>query len=749
MTFPPAGRKFQKITPTQKQFSLNCGASRKQIPISKRPFLRAFAVFAAATAFAAVSREAAWAVDETPLWSLQAVAKPALPAVRQKDWPAARADHFILAELKKNGLVPNADADAPTMLRRLSFDLIGLPPSLAEIAAFETKWKQSPRDAIAHAADRLLASPEFGARWGRHWLDVARYAESSGNSRNMAYVLAWRYRNWVVDAFNRNTPFDKFIRQQIAGDLLALAKPEERDENLLGTGFLTVGVKSLNEGNVVQYELNIADDQIDATTRAFLGLTVSCARCHEHKFDPIPTRDYYALAGIFRSTAHCTGVETNVRNEEAEGMAIGPDGMKRIAAVKAHAKQLADMTKEYTDVAAKRNTMRDELVKAGIQPDKAKPAEMPPAVAEKLSTLVTLDKSVEDYKSRLKEMKEKAPVPPPFGMAVQDKPAPADSPLYYKGDAKKPQGAVPRGGLSTLAVAFRAIPPGESGRRELADWIASAENPLTGRVIVNRVWQHLFGRGIVETPDDFGDMGARPTHPTLLDDLAFRFVREGWNVKALIRELVLSRAYRMSSQSSTAGTQKDPANKLLWRMNRKPLEAEPLRDALLELGGTLDRSPLIGSKVATLGEPISPQGRELGTKGFFDGELPDEPTRRSIYLPLLRAQGNPAMQCFDAADPNLVVGQRRSTIVPSQALFLMNSELALKQAQGLAARVLAEPGTADARIVKAWRMCFTRKPSAGEVKILQKTIAATPDEPAAWARICQTLMMTAEFRILE
>ena len=734
---------------TQKQFSLNRGASRKQFPISKRPLLRTFAVFAAAAAFAAVSREAAWAVDETPLWSLQAVAQPALPVVWQKDWPAARADHFILAELKKNGLAPNADADAPTMLRRLSFDLIGLPPSLAEIAAFETEWNRSPRDAIAHAADRLLASPEFGARWGRHWLDVARYAESSGNSRNMAYVLAWRYRNWVVDAFNRNTPFDKFIRQQIAGDLLPVAKPEERDENLLGTGFLTVGVKPLNEANVVQYELNIADDQIDATTRAFLGLTVSCARCHDHKFDPIPTRDYYALAGIFRSTAHRTGVETNVRNEEAEGMAIGPDGMKRIAAVKAHAKQLADMTKEYTDVAAKRNTIHDELVKAGILPAKAKPAEMPPAVAEKLSTLVTLDKRVADYQSRLKEMRGKAPVPPPFGMAVQDKPAPADSPLYDKGEAKKPLGAVPRGGVGALAVAFGAIPPGASGRRELADWIASAENPLTGRVIVNRVWQHLFGRGIVETPDDFGDMGARPTHPALLDDLAFRFVREGWNVKALIRELVLSRAYRMSSQSSTAGTQKDPANKLLWRMNRKPLEAEPLRDALLELGGTLDRSPLIGSKVATLGDAISPQSRELGSKGFFDGELPDEPTRRSIYLPLLRGQGNAAMQCFDTADSNLVVGQRRATIVPSQALFLMNSELALKQAQGLAARVLAEPGTVDARIVKAWRMCFTRQPSAGEVKILKKTIAATPDEPAAWARICQTLMMTAEFRILE
>ena len=694
--------------------------------------------------FAAAHAEKA----DPPLWSLQPVVNPPLPAVKKADWPVARSDHFILAELEKNGLAPNADADAPTMLRRLSFDLNGLPPSHAEIADFEMEWKQSPPDAITHAADRLLASPEFGARWGRHWLDVARYAESSGNSRNMAYVLAWRYRNWVVDAFNRNTPFDKFIRQQIAGDLLPAAKPEEHDENLLGTGFLTVGVKSLGEQDLVQYELNIADDQIDATCRAFLGLTVSCARCHDHKFDPIPTRDYYALAGIFRSTANCTGVETNNRKEEADGMALGPDGMKRIADVKAHEKQLADVTKEYTDTANKRKTMRDEFTKAGIEPTKAKPAELPPAMAEKLTTLVTLDKSVEDYKSRLKEMKEKAPVPPPLGMAVQDKPKPVDSPLYYKGDVKKPQAAVPRGGISALAVAFRAIPPGESGRLELADWIATPENPLTGRVAVNRVWQHLFGRGIVETPDDFGDMGARPTHPALLDDLASRFVHEGWNVKGLIRELVTSRAYRMSSQSSVLGAQKDPTNALLWRMNRKPLEAEPLRDALLELGGTLDRAQLIGSQVATRSEPITPQGRELGRRGLFD-EVPDEPTRRSIYLPVLRAQANPAMQCFDVADPNLVTGQRRATIVPAQALFLMNSEMALKQAQGLAARVLAEAGTPDARIVKAWRMCLTREPSTTEAKLLHETIAATPDDAAAWTRVCQTLMMTGEFRILE
>ncbi len=709
--------------------------------------LRQFAVAAVAITSAACAEEAA------PLWSLRTVANPPLPAVQQADWPLARADHFILAELEKNGLHPSADADAFTLLRRLSFDLVGLPPSLVEIAEFEKAWTRDPQAAIAGAADRLLASPDFGVRWGRHWLDVARYAESSGNTRNMAYVLAWRYRNWVVDALNRNTPFDKFIRQQLAGDLLPTAAAEERDENALGTGFLTVGVKSLGEQDLAQYELNTADDQIDATTRAFLGLTVSCARCHDHKFDPIPTRDYYAMVGIFRSTANLSGVETNSRKEEAEGMALGGNGKDYAAALKAHDEHLAGMTKEYVEAATRRNTMRDGLVKAGIEPAKAtvQIATMPPETAEKLATLSNLDKSVEEWKTRLKTMKEKAPPRPTYGMATQDKAKPTDSPRYYKGDVKKPQETVPRGPLSAITLPFGEIPSGESGRRQLADWIASPGNPLTGRVIVNRVWQHLFGRGLVETPDDFGEMGERPSHPALLDHLAFRFVREGWDLKALIRELVLSRTYRQASLVATGSPalQKDPANKLLWHMSRKPLEAEALRDALLDLGGTLDHTPLIGSQVATLAEPVKPQGRELGRKGFLDN-IADEPTRRSIYLPVLRAAANPAMQCFDVADPNLVTGQRRATIVPAQALFLMNSELVMKQAQGLAARVLAERGdTLDARIVKLWRMCFTRTPSASEAQALRELLAPAPDSPAAWAQVCQTLMMTGEFRILE
>jgi hypothetical protein len=599
--------------------------------------------------------------------------------------------------------------------------------------------------------DKLLGSADFGVRWARHWLDVARYAESSGNTRNMAYPLAWHYRNWVVRAFNENVPFDHFIRMQIAGDLLPAANARERDDNLLATGFLNVGVKTLGEQDLTQYELNVADDQIDATCRAFLGLTANCARCHDHKFDPIPTRDYYALAGIFRSTQNLSGVETNNRMEEAEGMPLGPDGRARMEAVKQHAKQLDEMQKQYVEVAKQRTAMKDELEKAGIKAAKARGADvMPPEVTEKITAYTALEKSVTDWQAKLKTMQQSAPAPPSTGMAVQEKAKPADSPLYDKGEVKKPLAAVPRGTLSAVPVKLAAIGVHESGRRQLADWIASAENPLTSRVIVNRVWQHLFGAGLVATPDDFGRMGAKPTHPELLDDLAMRFARGGWNLKALVRELACSRAYRMSSTNAEGGLRKaegiDPANALLWHMNRKPLEAEPLRDAMLLLGGNLDRSPLEGSQIATLSSPVKPQGRELGRNGFLNN-VSDDAQHRSVYLPAVRGATTAVMQCFDCADPNLVTGARRPTIVPTQSLFLMNSDFAMAQARGFAKRVMnAGGGSEEERITAAWRMTFARTPSPTEVAALRTELDSGAGTEDAWARILQTLMMTGEFR---
>ena len=687
------------------------------------------------------------AADGAPLWSLQPFKLQPLPAVRQIDWPAGRADFFLLQRLEEKVLSPNRDADRATLLRRVTFDLIGLPPLPDEMAAFEA---DAAPDAYARVVDRLLASPEFGVRWGRHWLDVARYAETSGNVRNMSYPLAWRYRNWVIRAFNANTPFDHFVRQQMAGDLLPHADGAERDENLLGTGFLAVGVKTLGEQNLEQYELNVADDQLDATTRAFLGLSAGCARCHDHKFDPISTREYYALAGIFRSTRLLSGVETNNRTEEAAAMPLGPRGAERLAAVALHEKELESMIKSYTDDARKLKAMRDDLTGAGFLPVKASAS--PPVtkeIAQKMSAYGALEKTVGEWQIKVKAKQQSGPVPPPLGMAVLDKTSPINSALYESGEVKKPLATVPRGTLSCVSTRLASIAPQESGRRQLADWIASPDNPLTARVIVNRVWQHLFGAGLVATPDDFGRMGARPTHPELLDDLATRFVRDGWNVKGLIRELVATRAYRMSSAPGNATMeQHDPTNALLHRMSRRPLEAEPLRDAMLALGDRLERGPLEGSPVATLSQQVKSQGREIGRNGFMN-MVPEDQTHRSIYLPVVRGALTPALQSFDCADPNLVVGARTPAIVPTQSLFLMNSDFVMEQSRHLAARILATPAlTSEERIVRLWRLVFTRMPEQAEVAALRAQLAGQPESRETWAHLCQVLMMTGEFRLL-
>ncbi len=669
-----------------------------------------------------------------PLWSLQPFALQPLPVVNQQNWPRARVDHFILARLEKVNLTPNGDADALTLLRRVYFDLIGLPPPLEEIESFEMSK-------FSTVVDKLLASPEFGTRWGRHWLDVARYAETSGNTRNMAYVLAWRYRNYVVRALNRDTPFDEFIREQIAGDLLPPANDSvRRDDQLLATGFLNIGVKSLGEQDQMLYDMNVADDQIDATCHAFLALSANCARCHDHKFDPIPTTDYHALAGIFRSTQNLSGVETNNVKKEAEAMPLGKDGVQRMTAVKQHEKDIADMQKDYLEVAKKRSTVREELIKAGIDPTK-KPVAMPKEMAEKMNTLGVLEQDVTAWQKKLAEKQKSAPMPPPLGMSVRDGETPIDCPVFDKGEIKKPLAPVKRGALSAIPVKLATIGPKESGRRQLADWIASPQNPLTARVIVNRVWLHVFGRGLVESPDDFGKMGMKPSHPELLDDLAARFVKDGWSIKSLIRELVMSRSYQMSS--ATAAQSSDPANILLGRANRKRLEAEPLRDAILYLGGTLDHTPREGSPVADQAQAITPAGREVGRKHFLN-DLKDDTTHRSIYLPIVRGAQLSMMQCFNAADPGLVIGNRSASITPVQSLLLMNSDQVMTQAQNFSKRLL---GTIlDVRITRVWKMACCRLPTTQELEALRGFISAAGDTDEGWTQLCHAVLQSGEFQ---
>ena len=691
-------------------------------------------------------------------WSFKPFSKQALPQVRDARWPRGRVDRFVLSALEARGLAPNPEADAATLLRRAFFDLTGLPPRPEEIEAFvhapdreadgDGETRSPGEGAWAALLDRLLASPEFGARWGRHWLDVARFAETSGNTRNMAYVLAWRYRNYVVRSLNRDTPFDEFAREQIAGDLLPPASdPARRDEQLLATGFLNVGVKSLGEQDMTLYDMNVADEQITATTQAFLGLSANCARCHDHKFDPIPASDYHALAGIFLSTRNLSGVQTNNVTKEADAMPLGPDGRARLAAVKKHEEDLAAMQKDYIEVAKKRSAMRDDLVKAGFDPAKARGAPMPPAMEEKMKTYRGLEESVTAWQKKLADKRNSTPAPPALGMSVCDAEKAVDCPVYEKGEIKKPLAPVKRGALTALPVSLAPIGPGESGRRQLADWITSPANPLTARVIVNRVWSHVFGRGLVDTPDDFGRMGSKPSHPELLDDLAARFVEGGWSVKALIRELMLSRAYRMSSASRPDATAVDPSNSLLWRANRKRLEAEAVRDAVLALGGSLDTAPREGSPVADLAKDITPQGREVGRKHFLS-ELKDDSTCRSLYLPVVRGAQMPMMQCFNAADPGQVIGARSASITPAQSLLLMNSDLVMEQARRMAVRVAAAGSSDEERITRVWLAAYGRAPSSGERESAGRYLAGVQDRSEAWSRLCHALMQSGEFQIV-
>lgn len=421
-------------------------------------------------------------------------------------------------------------------------------------------------------------------------------------------------------------------------------------------------------------------------------------------------------------------------------MPLGKDGLQRMTSVKQHEKDVADMQKDYLEVAKKRSTVREELIKAGIDPTK-KPVAMPKEMAEKMTTLGVLEQDVAAWQKKLAEKQKSAPSPPPLGMSVRDGDAPIDCPVFDKGEIKKPLAPVKRGALSAIPVKLATIGPKESGRRQLADWIASPQNPLTARVIVNRVWLHVFGRGLVESPDDFGKMGMKPSHPELLDDLAARFVNDGWSIKCLIRELVMSRVYQMSS--ATAAQSSDPANILLWRANRKRLEAEPLRDAILYLGGTLDLKPREGSPIADKAKDITPQGREVGRKHFLN-DLKDDTTHRSIYLPIVRGAQLPMMQCFNAADPGLVIGSRSASITPMQSLLLMNSDQIMEQAQNFSKRLLGP--TLDARITRAWKMACCRLPTAQELDALRGFISTAGDTDEGWTQLCHAVLQSGEFQ---
>lgn len=617
-------------------------------------------------------------------WAWQPVRKPAA---------GTDIDRLIQAKLGEAGLEPVAPADRASLLRRLSFDLVGLPPTPEELADF---LKDASNGAVEKVVDRLLADPGFGERWARHWLDIVRYAESTGSARNVAYPHAWRYRDYVIASLNADHGYDKFVQEQVAGDLLPAPSREEHDRMSIATGFLALGVKDLNERNNEQYLMDAIDDQIDTMSRAFLGLTVSCARCHDHKFDPIPTADYYALAGIFRSTVELSGVKNR-----------GKGGQKEYVA-------------------------EDQLIAlAGKSPAAPPP---PPSTEPK--------KGKKAKKAKLDEASAAKGADVPLAMGVREG-SPTNQVILLHGEIEHTGASVPRGVLSLFkADPAVSIDSKASGRRELAQWLSSANNPLTARVFANRVWLHLFGEGIVPTADNFGTSGDEPSHPELLDYLASRLVDQGWSVKKLIREIVLSKTYQLGGATKPENMEKDPANRLLWRSSPRRLDAEAIRDSILAISGQLDSTPLVGSPVDEL------VGQIGGKKGPRDFE-PGESRHRSIYLPIVRDEVPDFLHVFDFADPSSINGHRDTTTVAPQALHLMNSPFVVAQAKAWSERLYSAKSDDAGRIESAYVRALGRAPSGEEKSRIEKYLAQSAgSRTQAWANVCQALMECAEFRYL-
>ncbi|MEQ1893846.1 MAG: DUF1549 domain-containing protein, partial [Planctomycetota bacterium] len=552
-------------------------------------------------------------------WSFRAPVRSEPPAVKDADWAWTPVDRFLLAAMEARGVAPVKDADKRTWLRRVTFDLTGLPPTPEEAAAFE---KDSADGAHERVVDRLLASRAYAERWARHWLDVARYGESSGMDSNVIYSHAWRYRDWVVEAFAADIPYDEFLRKQLAGDLEPAADDSARAWNQIATGYLALGPKNHNERDPRQFALDVADEQIDAVSRGMLGLTLACARCHDHKFDPVPIEDYYALAGIFLSSETRYGTQETPGNRRGSALielpadAHVPNGPQReplLAELLARGEQRMERERE-------KRAEKGEDAGRMEREDRQRRAQA-------------------DDLARRFDAEGKATAANKLAMGVVEGEA-RDIAVLERGELDKPGAPAPRGVPRVFRTEAAAAKIKEgSGRRELAAWIASAENPLTARVWANRVWLHLFGSGIVRSPDNFGAGGDAPDHPELLDWLATELVARGWSTKALVRTLVLSHAYRLDSAHDERHAELDPDVVTRWRMPERRLEADAIRDAVLSAAGMLAAAPL--------GSPTGAVEGILRREELANLLTRERPVR-SLYLPSLRGHLVDALEVFDA-----------------------------------------------------------------------------------------------------
>ena len=786
-------------------------------------------------------------------WAFRPVQDPAPPATGDA-WAASPIDAFVLAKLSERGMHPAPEADRRALIRRVSFDLTGLPPTPAEVQAFT---EDLAPDSYEKLVDRLLASPRYGERWGRHWLDVARYSDTKGYvfEEERRFPYSYTYRDWVIRAFNEGLPYDRFIIEQLAADLLP-AGTDRR--SLAAMGFLTLGRRFLNN------ESDIIDDRIDVTMRGLMALTVSCARCHDHKYDPIPTADYYSLYGVFASavepkdlpliaepeaTDAYRAYEKEVGDREAEvtkvleekhketvarfrktageylvriarqpepspeerrergggNVAAGdlhPFAVRRwreylktksaehhrvwapwsaLVAVPAAElpakagcvldalladkekplnelvaksfggeapKSMEDVARRYGEVLGKAQAEWDAAIEARKKANEPAPTALADAALEEIRAALHAEdappsfplaeierflqrdarQQIRQLRKKVEEFKVTAPGAPARAMSLEDAAKPREPRIFTRGNPQNPGKAVPRQFLAALSGPERKPFQEGSGRLELARAIASPANPLTARVFVNRSWIHLFGAGLVRTPADFGARSEAPTHPELLDWLAARFIEDGWSMKKLHRRILLSRTYRQSSEGEPEYESTDPANMLLWRANRRRLDFEALRDAMLDVSGSLDLA--------------------MGGKSR---DLLEAPYRRTVYAYIDRQNLPGVFRAFDFASPDTSTAQRYVTTVPQQALFLMNSPFAL----GLAERLASRPETASAepperRIEALYRLVFGRAPDPEEVTAglrYVETGGASPEE--GWTRYAHALMLSNEFVFID
>lgn len=620
------------------------------------------------------------------LWSFEMPLHTQPPHPKRTGWARNDIDLFLLDAMEAEGLKPVADADRRTLIRRAAYDLTGLPPTHEEVAAFV---QDTSVDAFERVVNHYLASPRFGECWGRHWLDVARYAESSGRNVNFIYAQAWRYRDYVIDAFNNDKPYDQFLKEQLAGDLLPFANARDQAAKLIATGFLALGPKSHDELDSQKFRMDVADEQIDAVSQSMLGLTIACARCHDHKQDPITQRDYYALAGIFLSTETLYGTCYELQNW--------------------HATSLIELNPEAAQPSALQRITPAEVAQLDMKVRKARQAAYEASFHRDTDRYhARLTREEASFAQAQWELFKSDGVPRTLVMGVLDLATPNDALLLIRGETSQPAEIVPRGVVHLLCESEPPPIRRGSGRLELANFIASEHNSLTARVMVNRVWAKLFGRGIVATPDNFGAMGARPTHPKLLDNLALSFIDNGWSVKQLIRQIMLSRAYQLGPGFDESNHANDPDNLFLWRMSKKRLSAEAMRDAMLSLSGQLDLNPSPGSLVARLDFDHDGPGRAVE-------EIRRHPSlARSVFQPVIRGRVPEFFSTFDFADPSVVTGQRESTNVPAQDLHLLADEEVQGYAKAFASRVSHFSGTFADKACAAFELALSRPPNDGE-----------------------------------